>query len=289
MNTAKKHKEKFSLAHLTALQVPPPEFIRMASRTGYDYASIRTIYMGLPGEPNYDLSTNKEMLEDTKKALKETGLKVWDIELVRVEEETDPVSLVPSFKIAQELGANHVIASIWTDDLEFGKNSFAQICDLAKPYGLTVQLEFVTIAGVYNLKGALAILNSVKRQNAAILVDSHHFHRSVHLFGDKVEDLKRIPRKWINFFHLCNATSTIPVDVEEMTRILREERLYVDEEGIDNKEILSYMPDDIVYSLEIPHKQRVEAYGNEEHARKCLESAKNFFTSSKVKKEVVLS
>lgn len=41
---------KFSLAHLTILEAPPPELVRIAARTGYDFVGLRLIPPGLPGE-----------------------------------------------------------------------------------------------------------------------------------------------------------------------------------------------------------------------------------------------
>ena len=65
--------QEFSLAHLTVLGCAPPEMTYIAARAGYDYVSIRPIYMGLPGEPNYALAENREMLKQTKTALAPAG------------------------------------------------------------------------------------------------------------------------------------------------------------------------------------------------------------------------
>ncbi len=81
---------EFSLAHLTVLGCAPPEMVYVAARAGYDYVSIRPIYMGLPGEPNYALADNPEMLRATKRALADTGIKVHDIELARVYDDMYP-------------------------------------------------------------------------------------------------------------------------------------------------------------------------------------------------------
>ena len=76
--------QEYSLAHLTVLGCPTPEMVYIAARAGYDFVSPRLIYMGLPGEPNYALADNPEMLRQTKRALADTGLRVHDIELARV-------------------------------------------------------------------------------------------------------------------------------------------------------------------------------------------------------------
>ena len=45
---------QFSLAQLTVLKTSPAEISRMAAETGYDFVSMRQIYLGLPEEPELD-------------------------------------------------------------------------------------------------------------------------------------------------------------------------------------------------------------------------------------------
>ncbi|WP_400164169.1 sugar phosphate isomerase/epimerase family protein [Brevibacillus sp. TJ4] len=265
---------QFSLAYLTVLGCPPDEMIEIAARAGYDFVSLRPIYMGLPGEPNYSLSDNPELMKKTKKALSDTGLGLLDIELARIYDGVDPKQYLPAMEAAAELGGRHVLSSIWTDDRSFAIERFAELCDLAKPLGLTVELEFVPIASVSTLAGVLDVLNAVQRDNAGLMIDIHHFHRS----GDKVEDLDAVPREWFRFLHLCDAPGKIPDSREEMTRILREARLYVGEGGIDIAAIVNRMPS-IPCSIELPHTERSRELGFAEHARRCLQSAKEYFAT----------
>jgi sugar phosphate isomerase/epimerase len=274
MEEYKKMTMQFSLAHLTVLDCPPPEMTYIAARAGYDFVSLRPIYMGLPGEPNYALAENKEMLRQTKAALAETGVKLLDIELARIYDGVDPKRYLPAMEVAAELGGRHVLSSIWTDDRNFAIERFVELCDLAKPFGLTIELEFVPIASVYNLAGALDVLRTAKRENAGLMIDIHHFHRS----GDKVEDLDAVPREWFRYLHLCNAPAEIPTSKEEMTRILREERLYLDEDGIDVASIVNRIPE-IPYSIELPNIKRAQELGYEEFARRCLQTAKDYLNA----------
>lgn len=265
-------KHQFSLAHLTALECAPPELTYLAAQAGYDFVSIRPIYMGLPNEPNYDLANNKAMFKETKQALETTGLKVFDIELARINDEIDPTTYEPAFEVAAELGAKHVLSSIWTDHTERGREKFAKLCDVAKPYGLTINLESVPIASVKTLKGAVHVLEDVNKPNAGLMIDAHHFHRA----HDRPEEIQSIPKEWLNYFHLCDAQGHIPQEQAEMTRILREERLYIGEGGLPLKEIISHLPDDIVFSLEMPHLQRTKELGTYGYIKQCLESARAF-------------
>ena len=267
--------QQYSLAHLTVLGCPPPEMTYIAARAGYDYISPRLIYMGLPGEPNYALAENPEMLRQTKRALASTGIKVHDIELARIHDDMHPTKYLPAMEVAAELGAKSVLSSIWTPNLDYATEKFAQVCDLAKPFGLTVDLEYVPIAAVNTLAGAAKVLRAINRTNAGLMIDMHHFHRAL----DKAEDLDALPREWFHFAHLCDAQGEIPSDRAEMVRILREERLYVGEGGIDIAEILSHLPVPVL-SIELPHLARAKEFGLAEHAFRCIESAKKYVGES---------
>ncbi len=267
---------EFSLAHLTVLGCPPPEMAYIAAMTGYDYISIRPIYMGLPGEPNYDLANNKTMLKQTKRALNDTGLKVHDIELAKIEDGRNVRQYEPALEVAAELGAKSVLSSIWTLNREFYLEQFADLCDMAKKYGLNVDLEFVTWASVSDLKGAVDVLKSTNRENAGIMIDTLHFHRS----KVSLEELDELPREWFHFAHICDGPADIPTDKEGLIHTGRDARLYVGEGAIDIASIVNRLPEGIVYSIELPHLERVAEFGYAEHARRCLQTAKDYLAKN---------
>ena len=262
---------QFSLAQLTVLKTSPAEISRIAAHCGYDYVSMRQIYMGLPEEPDYDLSKNKKLMAETKAVFADTGIKLLDIELARIFDGMDVKKYEPAMTTAVELGGKHVLSSIWTLDREYAIERFAELCDLAAQYGLTVELEYVPIAGVRTLGGAVDVLRKVNRKNAGLMIDIHHFHRA----QDNPAELAVLPKEWFRFAHLCDAPAEIPSEQTEMVRILREARSYVGEGGIDIAPILNAMPV-VPYSIELPNLERVAESGYAEHARRCLESAKAF-------------
>lgn len=270
--------KKFSLAHLTVLGCAPPEMAYIAAMTGYDYISIRPIYMGLPNEPNYDLATNKEMLKQTKRALSSTGIKVHDIELARIYDGVDVKKYEPAIEVAAELGAKCVLSSIWTSNRDYYVEKFAELCDLAKSYGLTVDLEFVTWADVDNLERAVDVLETVNRDNTGIMIDTLHFHRS----RVELEELDSLPEKWFHFVHICDGPPEIPTTKEGLIHTGRDARLYLGEGGIDIAAILKRIPDNVVYSIELPHIERAKEFGYAEHARRCLQSAKDYFNEHNI-------
>jgi len=269
---AKGMNKQFSLAHLTVIGCAPPEMTYIAARAGYDYVSLRLIPMGIPGEHAY-LPEDKAMIRKTKAALRSTGVKMLDLELARILRNNDPRVYVPAMEAAAELGAQHVISSAWTDvrnDRNFIIERFAEICDLAKPFGLTVNLEFPSFSRLTNLQEAADIVRAADRPNCGILLDTLYFHFS--LVG--LDELEGIPRDWFHFMHICDTADEIPTNKEDMIHIARDERLYLGEGCIDFKSILEHLPA-MPYSIELPNIQRVKELGYEGHARRCLETARD--------------
>jgi sugar phosphate isomerase/epimerase len=243
----------------------------IAARAGYDFVSFRLIYMGLPGEANYDVASNAQLLRQTKTALATTGLKLLDIEVARIDDGLDPKRYLPAMEAAAELGGRHVLASVWAKDRNFSIDCFGGMCDLAKPLGLTVVLEFVTFATVKTLAEALAVVRGARRPNSGILVDTLHFSRS----RVAPAELDGLPRALFPYAHLCDAPAEIPATNEGLIATAREARLYPGEGGIDLAAIVGRLPL-VPYSLEIPHLARVKEIGYAEHAFRCLQHARTY-------------
>lgn len=214
------------------------------------------------------------MLRETKSALAATGLNLHDIELARIADGVSVKSYRPALETAGELGARRVISSIWTSDKNFAHDSLAELCDLAATVGLSVSLEFVTWSTLASLREAILLHRVVNRKNLGLLIDVLHFNRSRTI----PEELGGVPREWFYFAHISDAPKQIPATVEGLFQEGREGHLYPGEGGMDISAIVSRMPE-VPYSLEIPNLTRVKELGYEEHARRCLESAKKYFAS----------
>ena len=265
---------RFSLAHLTLLDVPPPELVRIAARAGYDYVGLRTIPLGLPGEPRYELHTDRALFLETKGALDSTGVRILDIELARIVDDLDPIAYVPALEAAVALGARHVLSSIWASDRTFVVDRFGRLCDLAKPLGLIVNLEFVSSTEWSTLAGARDVLAASARDNAGLMVDTMHFHRA----GTSVGDLAGLPPQWFKFVHVADDRRVAPATLEEARRTMREERLYPGEGAVDIAGILRQLPGDVVCAIELPHRQRTRELGVDQYARECLERTKRYLS-----------
>ena len=264
---------QYALAHLTVMGCSPPEMTRLAARVGYDFVGFRLIPMGIPGESAY-FPDDKEMIRQTKAALDDTGMKVLDLELARILADKSPKDYAPAIEVAAELGARSVISSAWTTDRtdrNFVVERYAEICEIAKPFGLTVELEFPSFSRLTNLQEAADIVRAANCENCGILVDTLY----VHFSRIDLDELDAVPREWFHLLHICDSLPEIPTTREGMIHVARDERLYLGEGCIDFAAIFERLPQ-VPYSIELPNLKRVDEYGYEEHARRCLESAKHY-------------
>ena len=271
-------KSLYSLAHLTLIGVTPPELVYIAARAGYDAVSPRFIPMHVPGEFTQS-PVGKSQIQATKTALKTTGLKVLDVELARLTEDVDPRDFVPALELGGELEAQRMIMSAWTktrDDRNFLIDVYAETCDLARPYGISVDLEFPTFSRLRTLDEALDIVRAADRPNGGILVDTLYLHLS----RVDLAELLHIPSELFHFLHVSDCLPGIADTREGMMQLARDARLYPGEGWIDFKGIIERMPP-VDYSIELPNKARIKELGYEEHARRCLQHAKRTFGAAR--------
>ena len=255
------------------------EQIRIAKETGYDYVSLRTIPMHLPGEPEFLLHKDPELFANVQKALKEYDMPLMDIELARVRPDLDIDEYEPAFEAAAKLGGTDVLGSVWTRDKAYYVEKVGKIAEMAKKYGLNYNVEFLPWAGVRNLQEAITLVDTVGADNLYIMVDTLHAGRA----GVTGAELKRTDPKYFHFIHLCDGPAgpdgdpvLSDINAPLMLHTAREARLYPGEGAMDIAGMVSAMPE-IPLSIELPNLERIQELGVEGHARRCLETAKAYF------------
>ena len=275
--------KKFSLAYLTIPGTAPVEQIRIAKECGYDYVSLRTIPMHLPGEPEFLLHKQPQLFLDVKQALEAYDMKLMDIELARVRPDLDISEYEPAFEKAALLGATDVLGSIWTRDRSYYTQQVGRIADMAKQYGLCYNVEFLPWAGVRNLQEDITLVDSVGADNLFVMVDTLHAGRA----GVTAEELKRTDPKYFRFIHLCDGPAggdgdpvLSNINDDLMLHTAREARLYPGEGVMDIAGMVKALPEDLPLSIELPNLAQITARGNQGHAKRCIEAAKQYFAAN---------
>lgn len=268
--------KKYSLVHLTRMCWTPPEMIYNAAIAGFDYVSPRTINRGAPAELVHDIANDKELFALTEQAVKDTGVKIIDIELVKINDSIKDVrKFEPDLDAAARLGVHNLTTNIWTDNAPFYEDKFGELCDLAAEFDMNVNLEYVTWSNVKNLSESLSLIKKCGRKNARVAFDLLHAFRS----GDTVEDIAACPRELVApVSHVCDAPAEI--DPRGLAYTAGNDRLCPGEGAFPVAAAIKAMPDDTVIGLEIPNAERVRKVGAMEYVRRILEKSKKYFTEN---------
>ena len=266
---------EFSLAHLSALALSPPQLVEAAARAGYDFIGLRARPV-TSNEPTYPLTHDGALLNETRARLADSNIAVLDIELARLTPEVNVTDFEALLDLGAELGARHVIAQGADADFQRVVDHYAQLCDLARSRNLSVDLEPVTWTETATLARAARIVDAADRSNGGILIDTLHFSRS----GCSIEALGMLPRRWFRYAQVCDAPKEPPDTVDGLIHAARNDRQFLGEGGLNLAGILGALPATIPYSLEIPNVALTRQLGIEEYIRRALTAARAFVERS---------
>ncbi|QJQ94183.1 MULTISPECIES: sugar phosphate isomerase/epimerase [Halomonadaceae] len=263
----------FSLAALTVLELSPVEMVEVAARVGYDGVGLRLI-PATSEEHHYPLASDAGLLRRTRQRLSDTGLKVVDIEILRLTPNSEVTrDFQRVLEVGAELGASEVLVAGNDDDAVRTLDNFMALCELARPLGLHPHLEFMPWTGVKDLpqvQQLVAAAREAGHDNACLLVDAFHFNRS----RSRLEDLTEVPHAWLRYLQLCDVAGPVPDDMDEILHQARQARCFPGQGDIDLTAMLAAMPRDIPHSLEIPTQAlRERGVSALQRASRALEAA----------------
>lgn len=260
----------YCMAFLTTPKLSPPDAVTVAAKTGYDWVGLRL--QPPPGGYGPPFIDEPTVIHETVKRLKDTGMKVYDVDIVRLDPQFSVARYARFLDVCGALGAKAtLVAGDDPDEMRMIEN-FAAYCEAAKPFGITADLEFMPWTKVSNIKKARRVIEAANKDNGGILVDALHFARCDATLGD----LEALPRRMLHYAQICDGPAEIPTTLEGLLHTARVERMLAGEGGIDLASIFSRLPDDIMICVEIPSECRTEKMGAEAWAKLCLDTSKKF-------------
>ncbi|MCQ4311904.1 sugar phosphate isomerase/epimerase [Pseudomonas stutzeri] len=264
-----------SLAALTVLELSPPEMVEIAARAGYSHVGLRLI-PATPEEHHFPLAADHALQQQTLGRLRDTGVRVLDVEILRLKPDTRIADFEAVLAVGAEFGASEVLVAGNDPDEARLTERFAELCDLAAPFGLHPHLEFMPWTDARDLIQAARIVEAAGRDNGGVLVDAFHFDRS----GSRLEDLAQVAPTRLRYMQLCDVAGPRPDDMTEILRQARNERRFPGEGDCDLKGLLQVMPPNIPLSLEIPTRQLMEqGVSALDRARMALEASRRVLAS----------
>lgn len=205
-----------SLAALTVLDVSPANQVLCAAKAGYSHVGIRLV-PATPTETQYDMIGDTPMIREVEANLKATGVKVLDIEILRIKPDTcagnDP-------------------------DINRLTDNYAELCELAHPYGLNLSIEPMPWCNVSTVKQQGEILRKINRPNAGCLVDPIHFYRA----KNDYKDIDNLPAGSLKYCQMCDITAEMPDTMDGILYQARNFRLSPGTGAADLVQLLKHLP-----------------------------------------------
>jgi sugar phosphate isomerase/epimerase len=265
-------KRAHSLAYLTSHRCTPTEAVRIASQTGYEFVGLR-VWPNAPGAPQQQLIDDPTALRETLAALRDTGVGVFDLEIIRINESFDPRNWNALYEVGAQLQARAILVAGDDENEARLTDNYARLCDVMQPYGMTADLEFMPWTAVKDARSALRIVrNAGMPSNAGILVDALHVGRS----STTLDDIRAIPRDLLHYAQICDAEAGTHFSPEQMIHTARCERLLPGNGTIDLPGLMSALPSDLPVSVEVVNFTRETHTPPTEWAAECLAASRPY-------------
>jgi sugar phosphate isomerase/epimerase len=262
----------FSLAYLSSHRCTPPEAVRVAAANGYQFVGLR-LWPNAPGAPQQFMLGQPAVLKETQAALADTGVGVFDVEIIRIGEQFDPHAWDALYDTCATIKAKAILVAGDDPDEARLTHNYARLCEVMAPYGLTADLEFMPWTAVKDSKQALRIVqNAGTPANAGILVDALHFGRS----ATTLDDIRAIPRHLLHYAQICDAEAGTHFSTEQMVHTARCERLLPGSGSIDLAGLMAALPADLPISVEVVNFELEKTASPSEWAGICLAASRPF-------------
>lgn len=262
----------YSLAYLTTHRSTPAEAIGIAAALGYGFVGLR-LWPNAPGAPQQHLLGQPQALRETLAAQRDTGVGVFDLEIIRIDATFDPHRWDALYDIGAMLKAKAILVAGDDPDEARLTQSYARLCEVMQPYGMTADLEFMPWTAVPHAQAALRVVRHAGMPaNAGILVDALHFGRS----ATTLDDIRAIPRGLLHYAQICDAEAGTHFGTDAMVHTARCARLPAGEGNIDLQGLFGALPADLPVSVEVVNFEREQCASPLDWAAECLAASRPF-------------
>jgi sugar phosphate isomerase/epimerase len=156
-----------------------------------------------------------DSLQETARLLKTHGLRCSDVMSLQISRHEDEVVARAEelAQAAQALGADHVLALMWTRVNEESIDRFGRCAAMMAQAGARLALEMPPIGELNSITAALAVVDAVGYERASIVVDTFHFSRGTSTW----DELESLPMEALGYVQFDDALPAESDDVMHET------------------------------------------------------------------------
>ncbi|OMH31282.1 sugar phosphate isomerase/epimerase [Tersicoccus sp. Bi-70] len=258
---------EIGLAHLSLLQLDPPDLVTTAARAGYDFVGIR-VRGATPAEDIPDQAPGSAASRSTVARLSDTGLRVRDIEFLSLDGRTGREAWLPMLEAGAAYGADIINVAGQDADRARLTETLAELVRDAADHGIVPALEAISYNAVATVADAAAVATAA---GARVMLDPLHLVRG----GSSVADVAALEARLIPVLQLCDGPAAVPSDLDVPTPLprgmtadgeprkveSRALRRAPGEGAFPLRELLRAVGEDTPLSLEVPDHARAARLG----------------------------
>lgn len=239
---------RYSLAHLSMINVAPVRLAAVAAEAGYEFTGFRLTPSPSTGVDHRILG-DPTALAGLRRAVDDAGVGILDVEVVRMKGPAAVEEAKPLIEAAAALDARYVIATVEDDDPARRVDTLVAVAQLAADHGTAIAVEFMLFSSARTLAECVEVVRQAAQPNVVVLADVLHLVRS----GGSPDDLRRYPAEMFPYAQVCSAPGSEPAPDPEQARAEGVRgRLMPDDGDLPVREFVDALPDDCILSVESP-------------------------------------
>ncbi len=286
MTTVSQDDPRIGLGHFSMLGVSPPELVVHAHRAGFGAIGVRAA-TAAPGEQVWPVGLGTPMLDETLLRLDDTGLVVLDVEIIRLTGETRPTDAIPLLEVGARLGARFL--NVFGDDADLTRahDTFAELVELSRPYGIRPAVEATTYTGIRRIQDAAAVSAGT---GGGLIIDPLHLHRA----GGTPADVHDLDPAVLTYVQMCDATLDAPQGLPGPDRLPRNQPLPTTDLQLEARamrllpgygelpltDILAALPPGLSVSVEVPNLSLLDQVGPQAFAAQAYRAVQHVLSAT---------
>lgn len=251
-----------SLDHLTVFDVQPSELVSIAAELGCPHVSLWT---QAPLAGAFPVVT-AENLAETRRRMNNMGVTLYNVECFNLAPDVIVEDFLPALERGAELGGRSALVINYSDPDE-GRcaENFARLADLARPFGMRLNIEFISMGQVRTPADAVRLIRRSGVPDAGINADLLHLVRT----ETDPAVLGELPAGTLGYAQICDGPLVIDAEAQATEGMQQRQVPGAGEFPVDA--FIRSLPTEIVIGVEVPQRTLRDAGVSPlERARKAV-------------------